>query len=436
MLKIIHKIRNNSFFRDSSSAFVLKVYAASIGFIISVLLSRKLGAEQLGLYYLALSVVSILIPLCGMGMNNGLVRMLSPINSKERAGEINLILLLSLIIVLSVSVLVVVFMLFSVDTISSLFGMTGKFNGVLSLILLSMPMMLSIVMLSHAMQAMGSIKIAMLVSGALQNTILLLLIYLLLDVSSSHELGLLHIGTVAATLLISIIYWLNKNRCNPLVYTSIERYKGVGEALLKASIPIYVVQILMEVNSQLSNLMIGYYLTAEEVSYFGVASRFSLITGFLFIAVNRVLAPRIAQRYSLGDMVGLEKEVRQAVLVLLLGGLPIISVMFFFSEYIILLYGENFLPAAQILKVLALAHGINIITGPADQILQMTGKSNILKWNVIISLIITAGVNFYLIPKFGAVGAAYSVLISMIVLNFLTVLSVRKYLNIKMFRYL
>lgn len=60
--------------RGASTAFVLKVFAAGLGFGFNVVLARLLGADGAGLYYLTLTIVTIAATLGCVGMNNAVIR--------------------------------------------------------------------------------------------------------------------------------------------------------------------------------------------------------------------------------------------------------------------------------------------------------------------------------------------------------------------------
>ncbi|MDH5377270.1 MAG: polysaccharide biosynthesis C-terminal domain-containing protein, partial [Gammaproteobacteria bacterium] len=94
-----------------------------------------------------------------------------------------------------------------------------------------------------------------------------------------------------------------------------------------------------------------------------------------------------------------------------------------------ILFGEQFLPAVEVLRVLAISYifhsscgftGLNLIIGDKSKT-QMVGK--------VLSLILHAVLNMFLIPELGALGAAWAVLISVIFSNLYNLYWVNRYFS-------
>ena len=107
--------------------------------------------------------------------------------------------------------------------------------------------------------------------------------------------------------------------------------------------------------------------------------------------------------------------------------------IYFYSETLLFLFGENLLLYKNALYLMCLAQFINILSGSVGLIMQMTDNEKIFKNIIIISLIINIILSILLIPKFGIWGAVYSSSISLVLWNILAIVFIKKKINIYSF---
>ena len=92
------------------------------------------------------------------------------------------------------------------------------------------------------------------------------------------------------------------------------------------------------------------------------------------------------------------------------------------------LYGENYVPAAQVLKILSLRSMTAVFAGAASTVLISIGRSRVIMWTALVGATLNIVLNYTLIPVMGYEGAALATLIAVFVnlsLNFTYLL--RKY---------
>ena len=111
-------------------------------------------------------------------------------------------------------------------------------------------------------------------------------------------------------------------------------------------------------------------------------------------------------------------------------GLIIISLFtfltyFFGGKYILLLWGSEFLESFWILIIISLGQLFNVSTGCTGFFLMMTGHEKLIGKITFISLLINLTLNFIMIPKFGAIGAALATSFTVIFENMIKVIFVK-----------
>jgi O-antigen/teichoic acid export membrane protein len=106
--------------------------------------------------------------------------------------------------------------------------------------------------------------------------------------------------------------------------------------------------------------------------------------------------------------------------------LPVLVVMIIFpSQVIFSIFGNNYIAGYTALTVLAYAQLINIVTGPADQVLMMTGHQVDMLWISISMFVVNIIANGLLIPIYGIVGAAIATMITYGGVSILSIIRVK-----------
>ncbi len=134
----------------------------------------------------------------------------------------------------------------------------------------------------------------------------------------------------------------------------------------------------------------------------------TIVEAFLFIptALLTVLLPVLSLFFMES-----EKKHRESVAIsgkyLLLFSLPVALFISFFSEELLLfLFGENFLEAGPILKILIWAMPLNFMLILLRHVLVSAKKQKIIFWGSFLGAALNIPLNLLFIPRFGAPGAA------------------------------
>ncbi|MEZ8738212.1 oligosaccharide flippase family protein [Vibrio sp. 10N.239.312.D08] len=115
------------------------------------------------------------------------------------------------------------------------------------------------------------------------------------------------------------------------------------------------------------------YLTSQDLAYYSVAIRFSLIIFMLNTVVSALLVPKISQSFA--DKKSFEVNKYYTLSAISLCSLSIVSFVtfYFFGEYVIMAFGEEYLPAYNIALILLMANVVNLSLGLSGVCLSLVG---------------------------------------------------------------
>ena len=143
-----------------------------------------------------------------------------------------------------------------------------------------------------------------------------------------------------------------------------------------------------------------------EVGQFRTAWQIAGLIMLLVTTFDTVAGPRIAAAYRVRDIATIRRIMRQQVGTMSLLSLPLFVLTLGFPEWVLGLFGPNFVGGATALRILALGQLINILAGPIGVVLLMTGNERQSLYVSVISLAMLAVCCFTLIPAYGLNGAA------------------------------
>jgi O-antigen/teichoic acid export membrane protein len=141
-------------------------------------------------------------------------------------------------------------------------------------------------------------------------------------------------------------------------------------------------------------------------------------------SVLRIAHPKISQAWEVNDLNEIDKIYKRTTNLQIYLGLFIFTLLFFFSDNILLFLGDNYIEGYSVLIFIALGQLINISAGMCGGII---GFSHYYKFDFYIRLVlivINVIMNYLLIPSYGMLGAAIATAFSLGMYNILKVLFV------------
>ena len=175
----------------------------------------------------------------------------------------------------------------------------------------------------------------------------------------------------------------------------------------KAVIPMALADGVSVINIQADIIMLGLLTTSVQVGYYAIAATGATIimTGVNVLVV--VTMPYITRFFQLGEIDRLLKIITNVSRLGFFSSFFICLVYVFLGEnFIVFFYGDDFIYAYFPLVVLSVAYLFKASFGLEARVLNMLGYE---KDNMIVAILVTILniiLNFLLIRKYGAIGAA------------------------------
>jgi O-antigen/teichoic acid export membrane protein len=157
---------------------------------------------------------------------------------------------------------------------------------------------------------------------------------------------------------------------------------------------------------------------------YAVAGRFVVLIQFANQGISQSVQPRLAEALATGDRATANHLYQTATGWLVLVTWPINLLVLLFAPLYLGVFGADYRAGASAVLVLAGAMLVATGCGMVDMVLAMAGRTSWNLLNVLISLVITIGLDVLLIPRYGALGAAIGLACAMVANNVLPLIQV------------
>jgi O-antigen/teichoic acid export membrane protein len=177
-------------------------------------------------------------------------------------------------------------------------------------------------------------------------------------------------------------------------------------------------------------LLLGVWAPSEEVGVYNAAVRTALLTSFMLLAINSVVAPRFAAASLRDDLPATAALARRACLLSLLATAPVLAVFVGLSEQVLQVFGPQFVAGSTALVIVSLGQMVNAMTGPVGHMLNMRGFHADESRLAILAAALNVGLCCWLIPRHGVTGAAWANALAVAACNIARVVTVRARMGI------
>lgn len=396
---------------------ILYDLAARLAF--NVIVARLLGPGPVGLYFLALSVLSVLAVVAQGGFDTALVRFLARHRQEADWARVSGTLRFSLGAVAGLSLLLAVALALGASTVSH--GIFGKPELVtlLELLAVAIPLIALETAFLAVTQAFKEVKYKVYIGMVINPTGRLLLTVLFLKLGWGLE------GVLAAYLLnlgmTAGLAYVAMQRCLPAHWGSVKPQRSARE-VVKYTAPLFGVNVVTYLRRYADLFVLSSFRPIEEVGVYAVCLRLATLSVFALSAVSYLFAPMFVELHSREQRERSEKLLQTATLWAVQIFLPVFLLFLVGGRTLLRVFGDGFSVGASCLVILMLGQLANVMTGPVGMALNMSGATRLQFWNAMGALLLQVGLAVWLIPSWGLLGAATANATGLFMMNFARIL--------------
>jgi len=410
-------------------SFSGKLMGGVLGLVSYGLLSRMLPKEDLGAYFILLSIMMALALISLLGLHIAVVKLV-PVEKIRKKAQVYLTIRFVFFCVLTCSAIVglAVFFLLETSVAKTLFS-SKVIEEQRILIICWFILYAQQMLISEVFRAFKQIKSATVFGGVLTsffNVGVLLVIFLVAKELALQEALLM---IIVSTLLVNIFGYMRLGRLVSVGKTEgghISKYD-----ILHLAWPLYLSSLTLYILTQADLWIIGSLGSIGDAAIYGAVAKMVVLLGVALTIVNTVVMPLISEYFSLGRMKDIERMLRATAS---LASIPsvvfFVAICLFSSDLLTLVYGEGYSEGSLVLMILSFGQLVNVLSGSCAVVLMMTGLQVALLRITILSGVVSFCGGVFLIDTYGIEGVAFAFALGMIVQNISMLLMVKFKLDI------
>ena len=369
-----------------------------LGVLIIIWMARVLGPEQFGQYNFALSIIGILAAVTGLGLHDVVVR--EVVRQPKRANDI----LSAGFMALLLAGLAGMVLTAGVASFWDTPHLPTYLIAILSLTLL----MKSTEIVRSWFESQVQSRVTVLAENSVFLVMAALRVYFIM--SGMPLISFVWLLVVEATLL-ALAFLFALWRFAPASLSVWPKFGDI-KPLVKDALPILLAGLGIIIYMRVDQVMLGVMLGQESVGIYAAAVRISELWYFIPNAIAASMFPGLVALRA-AKSAGYMRNLRN--LYRLMWGLSLLAVVFVFGagdKLIQVLYGTAYAEAHSVLVVHILG-GIFVGLGVARA--KWIMAENLQIFSLVftgVGAVVNLVLNYYFIPEFGVVGAAYATAIS------------------------
>lgn len=409
--------------RGSSLLLAGRIISLGLNFAVQVLTVRYLSKSDYGAFAYALSVMSMGASIALFGLDKAIARYVPIYQEQKEYGKMFGTILMTVGAILGIGI----------SLILLVFGL----RGLLMQSFVNDPLSLAVLLIVIALapiQALDNWFEGMLAIFASPRAIFfrrhvlgpgLKLGIVLLVIFTQHNVYLLAVGYVVGGILGQIVY--------TIMLFKVMHHQGIlplfnwkkvdlpAREVFGFSVPLLTTDLALILRTNLIVILLEYFRGTNDVAAFRAVLPVAGLNLVVLQSFKYLFTPLAARLFARDDRIGINDLYWRTAIWISVISFPIFAITFSMARPLtLLLFGEQYAESAVILALLSFGSYFNAALGFNSYTLRVYGKVRYIVIIDLLTAILAVGLNLWLIPRFGALGAAVGTTVMLVTHNLLS----------------
>lgn len=383
--------------------------ARGLGLLSQVLMARWLGPEDFGLFSLSMSIFALFSVGALFGFQGSLPRLL-PDHAVRGTGREGEVLSTAALLALGASLVLGLSALLTRESVIARFFGESKLGPCLLILALGFPVSVAADLLQAVARGLKHTSYRV-IYGDIGLPLVRIVVFLGLAAVAVRLSEAAAFGVVAANGVAVAGIWLGLRKNREISLSKPTR--AMAAEVVRFSWPLAFSGILFVLLSRTDVYGVGYFLGVEEVGIYAVAVTLAGLLNQVGLCFGYTLLPVLTEEYS-RNRAEAERIGQETLRWVCLATLPLVGLTIINAEPIVaILFGAKYVAAAPVVSVLAVGIGLNVLSGPAGNLLVASGDTVRDMLSSCIPVVLNLILNVILVPRYGLLGAAAASSISL-----------------------
>lgn len=415
--------------RRAARGSVLNLTGSAVGalatFVMAIVITRLSTPVEAGVFFSATSLFLIATSFGRLGTNTGLVYVISGARGRGEAGHAGSYMRMAAVpvawVALTTSVALIVFADQLGEWLSP--GQPEAFAAYMRVTALFVPLAAIANLAAAGSQGLGTMKVYALLDQVLRPTTQLAVVAgVLLLSGEASAVALAWAGVYLPVAVLAWVWWrrlrehLDGPARTPTTVSAKEFWRFTAPRALAS-----VSQIVMQ---RLDIVLVGALASLSAAAVYAAATRFLVLGQMAGRAISLSIQPLLGAALARADRTEARDLYQVCTAWLITGMWPLYLLLLGFAPTVLEVFGGDYAQGAPALVLLCAVMLFATACGTVDMVLNMAGKSLWNLANVLIALTVFLGLDLWLIPELGFMGAAIGWGSAIVVANLLPLVQV------------
>jgi O-antigen/teichoic acid export membrane protein len=415
--------------RQSGIFFAGTIFTGAFGYVFKVYLARVLGAEDLGLYALGMSLVGFIGIFNTLGLPGSAVRFVAAYRAAGKFKELHALLWRGAALLLTANVVLAAVLLTFGRTLAVRFYHSPALVQYLPLFALIMLFAVTGGFYGKVLAGYRDLRLRTLIVNFVGSPLNMILAVLLISLGMGLR-GYL-VAQVLSAAIVSFLLLVAVRRFTP----DAARFSALSGSypereVWSFSAAMLGIGFLEFIMVQVDKVALGFYRTAREVGIYSVAAALVVYVPLVLSSINQIFAPTIADLHTRGTHALLARLFQSLTKWATGLTLPLALVIIVFARPLMRIFGHEFEAGWPVLIIGTLGQLVNCGVGSVGYLLLMSGNEKRLVKVQTAMAAVMIFLSAVLVPRGGIVGAAVAAAVTNAGINLWNLLEVRKALGL------
>lgn len=426
--------------KGSGIIFIGIVLSKILSYVYRVIIAR-MGVQEYGLFSIGLAVTSFLAIVTSLGLSEGVVRYVSYFMGKKEESKARNVIKSSLIITGTLSVIVAILLANFSKWISINFFHDATLTLILALFAIALPLDVVKKIILSIIRAFQKTEYEVYSKNIIENLAKILFTVFLIYMGFGI-LGVV-IGYILAFIISLVVaaYFLKK-----VFSLKGKTTKLPKKEIIYYSLPLLFANFMVFIMGWIDTFMLSYFKTSTEVGLYNAALPIAQIQYLFPYALSFLFLPIISTLFAQNKKEALKPIYKTITKWVFLINLAILSMFILFPKQIIstmfgqkylittILFGKEVLPVPLSLTILAIGLFCGYLMTLGTNFFLVIKKTKLMFYITFVIALLNTILNYFLIQKYGVIGAATATSISFFAMGLLLLILVKSILKIWPFK--
>jgi O-antigen/teichoic acid export membrane protein len=405
----------------SAVALVMKVGAAGLSLVISIIIARQLGPGGAGTFFLAFTLLTVAGTVARLGFDDTSVRFLAAAVAGGSGGTVQHIRKFVLTRVAAASLTLGLVLTLAAPWLAGSVFDDPQLLKPLRWMALAVPVFSFLFISSAMFRGLKKILLSQLCETTIHRTLFIAALLIMgTRLTPAAAFTALAFGMTAAALFAAGSWQLSTSAIKAEPGT-----EAPSGELTASARPLFIVSLMGLVIIWSPTLLLGYFSSAADVGLYSVAHRTAVLVGMVVFATDAIAAPKLSALLSQDSITQARVVAGNITALMIVAGAPMFLLFIIFPATVLGIFGPEFTAGGSLLAIMAVGQMVNVVVGPVSLFLIMGGHEPIVSRVEMASASLCLLASILLIPVYGVTGAALATIMPIIFKSVVYVFCVR-----------